>query len=328
MNARSPAAFVLSMSLHALFAAAMFYAAYAMRDEVTKESKVFELVAGEGDNYAATEAPALGSPEGTKVEMPNLPPLPLPPAPTPPAPEPEPIAPARPETSPVEAVPPPKETPTPVQPKPLPKPKPEPSPIAKPEPKKPDPVVPDLNRTIKRTQNKIAYQQKKQRDKEAKAAKAAAAAAALKAKQADMARLKAAQAQGGGGQTGYKPIDAKGIAQGVVGGSVNNTKGGAGGTALTREEQDLLQTYLTLLKLRIRESHEVPTGLSDNLVARVEIYVAADGSIPKSKIAKSSGNAEYDASALAAVRNFKSVGPRPDGKGSSFTFDLKMNDED
>ncbi|MFT3870375.1 MAG: energy transducer TonB [Nibricoccus sp.] len=325
MNARSPAAFALSISLHALFAAAMFFAAYAMRDEITKPAKTFELVAGPGDNYRATEAPALGSPEGTKVEMPNLPPLPLPPAPTPPAPEP--VVSAQPEPSPVEAVPPPKETPAPVPPKKTP-PKPEPSPIAKPEPKKPDPVVPDLNRTIKRTQNKIAYQQKKQRDKEAKAAKAAEAAAALKAKQAEMAaRLKAAQA-GVGGQSGLKKIDAKGIAQGVVGGSVNNTKGGAGGTALSREEQDLLQTYLTLLKLRIRENHEIPTGLSDNLVARVEIYVAADGSIPKSKIAKSSGNAEYDASALAAVRNFRSVGPRPDGKGSSFTFDLKMNDED
>lgn len=326
MNARSPAAFVLSMTIHGLFAAAMFFAAYAMKDEITKPAKTFELVAGEGDNYAATEAPALGSPEGTKVEMPNLPPLPLPPAPTPPAPEP--VAPAQPEPSPVEAVPPPKETPPPVPPKTPPKPKPEASPIAKPEPKKPDPVVPDLTRTIKRTQNKIAYQQKKQRDKEAKAAKAAEAAATLKAKQADMARLKAAQAQGGGGQSGYKPIDAKGIAQGVVGGSTNNTKGGAGGTALSREEQDLLGTYLTLLKLRIREAHEIPTGLSDNLVARVEIYVAADGTIAKSKIAKSSGNAEYDASALAAVRNYKSVGPRPDGKGSSFTFELKMNDED
>lgn len=321
MNARSPAAFMVSTLLHLLFAAAMFFAAYALKDEVTKEAKPFELVAGEGDNYAATEAPALGTPEGADVKMPELPPLPAPPAP---APEPV-VAPAPPEPSPVQAVAPPKETPPPPKPAPKPTPKPEPPPVTKAEPKKTEPPVPDLKRSMIRTQNKIAYQQKKQREKAAKAA--AAAEAAWKAKQAELARKKAALAASQA-QSNIKKIDAKGIAAGVVGGSTANDKGGAGGTALSREEQDLLGTYVELLKLRIAEAHEKPTGLSENLVATVEIYVAADGSIPKSKIAKSSGNAEFDASALAAVRNVRSIGPRPDGKGSSFSFKMKMKDED
>lgn len=325
MNARSPEAFMFSFLLHLLFAAAMFFAAFALKDEVTKESKTFELVQGGGDNYAATVAPAIGTPEGNPdVKMPDLPPLPAPPAPTPPAPEPV-VAPAPTEPSPVQAVAPPKETPPPPKPAPKPTPKPEPSPVTKADPKKPDPAVPDLKRSMIRTQNKLAGQQKRQREKEAKAA--AAAEAAFRAKQAELARKKAALAAAQG-QSGIKTIDAKGIAEGVRGGSTANDKGGAGGTALSREEQDLLGTYIELIKLRIAEAHEKPTGLSENLVATVEIYVAADGSIPKSKIAKSSGNAEFDASALAAVRNVRSIGPRPDGKGSSFSFKMKMKDED
>lgn len=313
---------MLSVTIHALIAGAMFFVAYAFKDDVIKPAKTFELVDGEGDNYAALEAPALGDPDSVKIEMPNLPPLPLPPAPTPPAPEP--IAPTAPEPSPVEAVPTPKEAPIPVPPKKNP-PKPEPSPIAKTEPKKPDPVVPDLSRTIKKTQNKIAYQQKKQRDKEAKAAAAAAAAAALKAKQEEVARLKA---QGGGGQGSFKKIDSKGIAQGVLGGSPNNTKSGAGGTALSREEQDVLDAYKKLLGIRLRESHDdvKPTGLSENLKATAEVFLAADGSMLRPKIVKSSGNEEFDQSVLAAIRNTKPIGPRPDGQGGSFTLNFFMKD--
>ena len=314
---------MLSATIHALFAAAMFLVAYAFKDEVTKPAKTFELVQGPGDNYAATEAPALGTPEGTKVEMPNLAPLPLPPAPTPPTPEP--IVQAPPETSPVEAVPPPKETPLPVPPKIPPKPKPEPSPVTKAEPKKPDPVVPDLSRTIKRTQSRMAAKQKAQRDKEAKAAAAALAAAT---KQAELARLKAAQA--GGGQSGIKKIDAKGIAQGVVGGSVNNNKSGANGTALSREEVDLLDAYKKLLAVRLRESHDQvkPTGLSDNLKATVEIFLAADGSLLRPKIVKSSGSAEFDASVISAIRNTNSIGKRPDSQGGLFELNFYMKDSE
>ena len=73
MTARSPSAFFLSATLHAFFAAALFYTAYALKDEVIDKAKIFELVAGEGDNYAATEAPALGTPGGVKFDLASAP---------------------------------------------------------------------------------------------------------------------------------------------------------------------------------------------------------------------------------------------------------------
>src|ERR1035437_5301488 len=103
MTARSPSAFFLSATLHAFFAAALFYTAYALKDEVIDKAKVFELVAGEGDNYAATEAPALGTPGGVKFDLAAAP------AAVPVFRPPEPVAPAtREPVAPVEAVAPPK----------------------------------------------------------------------------------------------------------------------------------------------------------------------------------------------------------------------------
>jgi colicin import membrane protein len=327
MTARTANAFLLSATIHALFAAALLYTAYSMKDEVIDKAKIFELVAGAGDNYAATEAPALGTPEGKgiNIEMPPGPPTPAPaPVITPPAPDPV-VAPAPEPPAPVEAVAPPKVVPKPVA-------KPEPSPVVKAADAKPTPKVetlPNPAKTFNRKTNAIAAKQKAQRDKEAKEA---AKQAALAAKNAEIAAKKAAllaQANGGGGgQSKVTKIDAEGIAAGVRGGSTANKIGGAGGTALSREEQDLLGTYIALLKQHFREAHEKPTGLSDLLAAKVEFYVAADGSISRVSITQSSGNAEFDQSVLAAIRNARTIGPRPDGKGSMLSTRFKMKDED
>lgn len=323
MTARTANAFLLSATIHALFAAALLYTAYALKDEVIDKAKIFELVAGEGDNYAATEAPALGTPEGKglKIEMPPGPPTPTP-AITPPSVDP--IVTAPPEPAPVQAVPPPK-----VEPKPIAKP--EPSPVKPAEVKSTTKVdtVPNPAKTFNRKTNAIAWRQKVQRDKEAKEA---ARQAALDAKNAEIAAKKAAllaqSKGGGGGQSKIAKIDAEGIAKGVLGGSTANKTGGAGGTALSREEQDLLGTYIALLKQHFREAHEKPTGLSDLLAAKVEFFVAADGSISKVSITQSSGNAEFDQSVLAAIRNARTIGPRPDGKSSMLSTRFKMKDED
>src|SRR3954463_2386554 len=108
MTARSPNAFFLSALLHGVFAVAVLFPAYAVKDDAV-QSKVFELVAGEGDNYGATEAAALGTPGGVKIDFPAPPapapaPAPVsPPDPEPPAPAaaPSPVAPAPMETVPV-----------------------------------------------------------------------------------------------------------------------------------------------------------------------------------------------------------------------------------
>jgi colicin import membrane protein len=318
MTARTANAFFLSAMIHALFAAALLYTAYSLKDEVIDKAKIFELVAGEGDNYAATAAPALGTPEGQGVEI-KMPPGPPMPAPTITPPTPDPIV-AAPEPAPVEAVPPPK-----VQPKPIAKP--EPSPVVKATDAKPTPKAdtpPNPSKTFNRKLTAITNKQKAQREKEAKAAALAAKNAEIAAKKAALlAESKAA----GSGQTKVAKIDAEGIAAGVLGGSTANKTGGAGGTALSREEQDQLGTYFALLKQHLREAHEKPSGLSDLLAAKAEFYVAADGSISKVSIVQSSGNAEFDQSVLAAIRNVRTIGPRPDGKGDFQRVGFKMKDE-
>jgi colicin import membrane protein len=171
----------------------------------------------------------------------------------------------------------------------------------------------------------MAAKQKAQRDKEAKAE---AQAAALAAKKAELDAKKAALMKANGGPIKVAKIDAEGIAQGVVGGSTNNKTGGAGGTALSREEQDLFDTYFALLEQRLREAHEKPPGLSDLLVAQAEFYLGADGSISKASIVKSSGNAEFDQSVLSAIRNVHTIGPRPDGRGSMQRVRFRMKDSE
>jgi colicin import membrane protein len=312
---------MLSATLHALFVGVMFYTAYALKDDIINKTQIMELVAGEGDNYAATDAPALGAPGGVKFQLPATP-APTP-APTPPAPAPEPVTPAQPEQAPVQAVAPPK-----VEPKPIAKapPKPEPSPVVKAETKPPvkaDPAIPNFEKNMKRVENRIAYKQKLQRDKEAKEE---ARQAALAAKNAEIAAKKAALLKEGGGQVKVAKIDAEGIAKGVIGGSTENKTGGAGGKALSREEQDLLATYVELLKQHLREAHEKPSGLSDNLVTKAEFYLAADGSVSKASIVKSSGSPEFDQSVLGAIHNVRTIGPPPDGKGTLLTMTFRMKD--
>lgn len=123
-------------------------------------------------------------------------------------------------------------------------------------------------------------------------------------------------------------IDAKGIAAGVRGGSTANTKGGGGGKALTREEQSELNTYISFLLNSLKEAHEPPQGVSDKLVAKVTFDIAANGRISNPRITRSSGNREFDESALEAFRKVRSIGPTPDGKADTWSVDFKMRDDD
>src|SRR5690606_30618278 len=66
-------------------------------------------------------------------------------------------------------------------------------------------------------------------------------------------------------------INAEGIKEGVLGGSKNNKKGGAGGKALTAEEGAALERYFSLFKQRLKQNFEPPPGLSEYLVAVVRV---------------------------------------------------------
>ncbi len=293
MTARSPSAFMLSALFHGALVVLILLLAYVANEHRPDAPKILELVAGPGNNYAATVAPALGVPGGIKVSVPT-PPAPAPqPAPEPvPAPAPPPVA----EVSPVA-----------------------PAPIEKPKPA--DPAAPNFKRTIQRqiirADSKAKAEIKKEREAEAKITKEQfdrenkAKAAAVKTVQLKVAK-----------------IDADGIKNGVVGGSTENKTGGASGKALTREEGTELEAYFSLLKSRLKENHEKPPGLSDTVAARVEFFVAADGSISRVRILRSSRSAEFDRSVLEAFARTKNIGPRPDHQSDMKELEFKMHDED
>jgi TonB family protein len=277
MNAQTPGAFGLSVLIHGAAALLIFFFTYYANEVSRDAPKVFELVAGAGDNYAATAAPALGSPGGS-IKMPAVEARPLPPEPkASPAPKaaPEP----RPVASPIQSAP-------------------EKAPA---KPKK----VPDLAAELKRVEARREKRLEAKYLKEQEAERRAAAAAAK-----------------------VSHIDAEGIREGVIGGSTENKKGGAGGRALTREEGSELDAYFALLKARIKENHVPPEGVSDSLVAQVEFAVAADGSISRVRLIKRSGNTEFDLSAIEACEHTRSIGARPDGRSDTVLMTFRMREDD
>jgi colicin import membrane protein len=288
LNANSPQAYFLSAALHAVAVALILFLGYAASQTQPETTKVFELVAGRGDNYAATVAPAIGVPEGIKVSIPEAPAQPAP-----------------------VAVPPPQSVPM-TEAAPIPAPKAAPA--------KTD-QVPNFSRVVQRTENRkaarIEAQYRKQLEKEA---------AAEKKRETYEQYLK--ENGGKAGSSAKSPkVNAEGIAGGVVGGSTANKEGGAGGKALTRDEQDLLGSYIAMLKARVKENLVPPPGVSDRLEARVEFFLSADGILSRVRISRSSGNSEFDESVLEAFRHTQ-MPPRPDHRGETDTLTINMRDED
>ncbi len=274
MSAQSPGAFGLSALLHGGVIALVLFFSYAATSVVKDEPKILELVAGAGDNYAATEAPALGSPGGVKLQQ-----VPVPRA------EPRPVPPKA-EAPPIQSAP-----------------EPVPAPQKAVKPAKPVDLVADLKRVEARREKRL--EAKYEKEKEAELKKEAAAAKADR----------------------VAHIDAEGIREGVLGGSTANKAGGAGGNALTRQEGSELEAYFQMLTDRVRQNAVPIEGVSDKLEARVEFMLAADGSISHVRVIKSSGNSEFDASAIEAVSQTGSIGPRPDGRSDTRTMLYKLHNE-
>lgn len=307
MNDRTPAAFMTSLALHGLAVGVFMLVAYSANSRSKTETKVFELVAGEGDNFAATEAPALGVPGGIKLSIP-----------TPPAPKPEP------KPEPVKADPPPpkvvepepvKATPVPVPPPVQPSPKTTPPPTDKAKaPPKQRTIAEEMRRKLIVENSKVL--QKIARDKAAEKKRVDQE----RAEQARQARAAAANAP---------RIDAEGIAKGVMGGSTANKEGGAGGKALTRSDGPVMEAYFSMLLQRMHETlgKTKPPGLSDSLVAEAEFRLNADGSIVGVKITNSSGSAEFDRAVLDAYAHVR-MPPRPDGKSSVHSLKFRTKDLD
>lgn len=122
-------------------------------------------------------------------------------------------------------------------------------------------------------------------------------------------------------------VDVQGIKEGVKGGSTENTRGGGGGKALAREQQNQLNTYISLLIQELKKAHEPPPGVNDRLEARVTFDITASGAILKPRISKSSGDKAFDESVLEAFLRMRSIGPTPHRRAETWTVTFKMRDE-
>jgi colicin import membrane protein len=121
-------------------------------------------------------------------------------------------------------------------------------------------------------------------------------------------------------------IRTKGIPDGVIGGS-SSSKGGGGGNALTAAQHSALEGYIARLRAALRQNHEKPPGLSDLLEADVEFLIAADGTISRVQIVRSSGNTDFDLSCIEAFKRMGSVGPKPDGKSDTWQVTFRMKED-
>jgi colicin import membrane protein len=300
---RYPQAYVVSLVIHGAIIAFVLLLGVYVGEHQPEPKKVFELVAGKGDNYEATEAPALGISGGVGVSAPDSIALPKEellkvdiPKPTPTPPVPEPLV--APEIK-------PDPVPAPPQPKPEPKLAPK-TPVKKPPQTDFKKIV---QRTIQRRAAKLEAQYKKQQEK-------------MLAEQKKRESYEQFQREHGG-----KRASGEGIEGGVVGGSPSNKKGGAGGKALSREQQDLLDSYFAMFKARLKDNHVPPPGVSDRLEARIEFFMASDGTISRVHIIRSSGNKDFDQSVLEAFAHTH-MPSRPDKRSDMKEMTFKMHDED
>jgi len=103
-------------------------------------------------------------------------------------------------------------------------------------------------------------------------------------------------------------------------------RGGGGGTALTRPEQDLLATYLAQLRRALLLAHDRPAGLSDELEVQVTFNIAANGDISNVRVTRTSGDADVDRSAVEAFRRVGSIGPTPNRKADVWTMRFRVQE--
>lgn len=277
MDSSSPRAFLLSLTLHGLAVLAVFFGYATNREEPPQ--KVLQLVAGEGDNYMANEAPLLGTPGGVTV-------------PTPKAAEPKPAPP--PDLAP-----------------------PKPAATVPPTPA-PNPDTPNFTKDIRRQliiaeskaklQIKKAEAEKKKREEEERKR--------ISKEEFDQKnKAKSATPTKVASNTKAPKVDAEGIAKGVVGGSPNNKTGGAGGKALTAAEGDEAERFGAALLQRLKDALDRTPGLADGLRAEAEFTITDDGRLVRARITKSSRNDAFDKAVLDAIAAVR-MGPRPKGFAS------------
>ena len=310
VNSETTSAFLLAATLHGAVIALALLLGYATSQSDRARPKVLELVAGEGDNYMANVAPALGVEGGIKVPLNKAAEA----KPTPPEP-----VPVRPEPAPI--------TPAPPVPKPSPPAPPVPKPVTPAPTKATEPAAPDFKKQIKQDVRTAVNKAKKEIAKERAAEKKRLEEEAKRMTKEEFDRANKAKsvASVNPKNPAVKKIDVEGIAKGVAGGSSANKVGGAGGKAMTSDNSDVLAAYDALFKQRLREKFEPPPGLSDSLKVTIEVRSASDGSLSGARVVRSSGSKEFDFAVLDAIKRVR-MPSRPDKKGETVEFDFSMRE--
>jgi colicin import membrane protein len=290
MRANSSSSLMVSLMLHAFVVGGLILATYIVARQTKEPPVIFELVAGEGNQVNELEAPALGN-TANPVKLDTAPR----PDPTPPS-APEPVVKTQPEETAPETPPPVEKAPTKAADKPVEKTK----PVEKPK----------VDKSIAQEMNKKARISYKEY-----------------LKKHPTPKLTASKSTASGKASAGPRVDAQGIAAGVQGGSKSNTRGGAGGKAMTREEADQMSTYISLLIQELKKAHEPPPGVSDRFETKVSFDITASGAILNPRIVKSSGDKTFDQSVLDAFLRMRSIGPTPNRRPDNWTVTFRMRDE-
>jgi len=287
---RKPAAFALSLTLHVLVVAILLLFTYTMNRQSKEVPKIFELVAGEGNDYMATKAPRIGTPDAVKLNVP-APPVPKPEAAKP---EPAPVTPA----------------PTPVAP-PVPK-----SVPAKEPPSPAKKILTQLYNADRKAKREVAKEREEEQKRLTKEefdrqnkAKADGKSTPPKIAKIDTPGIPK-------GVAGGSPENTK---AGANGKALTADEG----SRMERYQSALMAALHDALE------KEKPPGLSESLVTTAEFHWNADGTLSGVRITKSSGSREFDDAVRAAIRQVSgSMGPRPDGKSEVVEIAFRAKEQD
>lgn len=289
---RARPAFASSLLIHGGIVVLIVLGGLVFTANPPKAPVIFELVAGAGDNYLATDATALGQENGVKFDVPIPAPTPTPPVTAPVEPEPTPVTPSPP-------------TPEQVQPAPA-----QAAPAPAPKPAKNATKAPSKPRTITQTlQHAMIVGESKIKMKDIREEK--------ERKKQELARKKAMAAAQGMSYDQFEKSQgaARGKSTGVLHGK--SMDAGAGGKALTAAQQDAMMAWVSMLEQRWRDNFVAPPDADGRASAFITFYVSGDGAIGRIRVTKSSGNANLDAAIVDALGRVHVPAP-PTHKGDEY----------
>jgi colicin import membrane protein len=287
-SGRSRNAYALSATLHAIIAAIAVALAYFAGRPPPSAPETFDVVAGAGDNYGATVAPALGLPGGIKLNIPTV---------------------APPETpSPEEALPTPDFSAVSIVTAP-----PTPAPKAASTTNFSKVVQRAAARRAARLEAKYRKQLEAEKRRQISYEQYQREHAGSQSSRSAVSQIDAEGLREGvvGGSTENKV--------GGAGGKALTREEGTLIEAYFAALKSRLHESFDEIK---------PTDVSNSLSAQVAFVVGADGTIYDIHFLRTSGNAEFDQAVRDAFRRTASLGPRPDHRTDEVQTEFNMTEDD